>query len=215
MQEFDEICPKDRDVVSWTVMIGGYAQHGDANHALQLFSEMFKIDNCIVPNDFTISCVLMACARLAALRFGKQIHAYVLRRSRIDSDVLFVANCLIDMYSKSGDVDTAQVVFDNMSRRNTVSWTTLLTGYGMHGRGEDALRVFDEMRKVALVPDGITFLVVLYACSHSGMADHGIDLFYRMSKDFGVEPGAAHYACIVDLLGRAGRLGDASYETHY
>ncbi|WJX17078.1 Pentatricopeptide repeat-containing protein [Trifolium repens] len=206
---FDEICPKDRDVVTWTVMIGGYAQHGDANHALQLFSEMFKIDNCIVPNDFTISCVLMASARLAALRFGRQIHAYVLRRSRIDSDVLFVANCLIDMYSKSGDVDTAQVVFDNMSRRNTVSWTTLLTGYGMHGRGEDALRVFDEMRKVALVPDGITFLVVLYACSHSGMADHGINLFYRMSKDFGVEPGAEHYACMVDLLGRAGRLGDA------
>lgn len=174
---FDEICPKDRDVVTWTVMIGGYAQHGDANHALQLFSEMFKIDNCIVPNDFTISCVLMACARLAALKFGKQIHAYVLRRSRIDSDVLFVANCLIDMYSKSGDVDTAQVVFDSMSKRNAISWTSLLTGYGMHGRSEDAFRVFDEMRKEALVPDGITFLVVLYACSHSGMVDRGIDLF--------------------------------------
>ncbi|MCI76728.1 pentatricopeptide repeat-containing protein, partial [Trifolium medium] len=76
-----------------------------------------------------------------------------------------------------------------------------------HGRGEDALRVFDEMRKAALVPDGITFLVVLYACSHSGMADRGINLFYRMSKDFGIEPGAEHYACMVDLLGRAGRLG--------
>ncbi|CAK8538959.1 unnamed protein product [Lathyrus sativus] len=206
---FDEICPEDRDVVTWTVMIGGYAQHGDANHALQLFSEMFKINNCIVPNDFTISCVLMACARLAALRFGRQIHAYVLRRSRIDSDVLFVANCLIDMYSKSGDVDTARVVFDNMPKRNAVSWTSLLTGYGLHGRSEDALRVFDEMREVALVPDGITFLVLLYTCSHSGMTNCGIDLFYRMSKDFGVDPGAEHYACMVDLLGRAGRLAEA------
>ncbi|RHN78468.1 putative tetratricopeptide-like helical domain, DYW domain-containing protein [Medicago truncatula] len=193
---FDEICPKDRDVVTWTVMIGGYAQHGDANHALQLFSEMFKIDNCIVPNDFTISCVLMSCARLSALKFGKQIHAHVLRRSHSNSDVLFVANCLIDMYSKSGDVDTAQVVFDSMSKRNAVSWTSLLTGYGMHGRSEDAFRVFDEMRKEALVLDGITFLVVLYACSHSGM-------------DFGVDPGVEHYACMVDLLGRAGRLGEA------
>ncbi|KEH41004.1 pentatricopeptide (PPR) repeat protein [Medicago truncatula] len=207
---FDEICPKDRDVVTWTVMIGGYAQHGDANHALQLFSEMFKIDNCIVPNDFTISCVLMSCARLSALNFGKQIHAYVLRRSLIYSDVLFVANCLIDMYSKSGDVDTAQVVFDSMSKRNAVSWTSLLTGYGMHGRSEDAFRVFDEMRKEALVPDGITFLVVLYACSHSGMVDRGINLFYRMSKDFGVDPGVEHYACMVDLLGRAGRLCEAT-----
>ncbi|KAK7308348.1 hypothetical protein VNO77_41950 [Canavalia gladiata] len=205
---FDLVSPKDRDVVTWTVMIGGYAQHGDANHALQLFSEMFKMDNSIKPNDFTLSCVLMACARLAALRFGRQIHAYVLR-NRYDSAILFVANCLIDMYSKSGDVDTAQIVFDNMPERNAVSWTSLLTGYGMHGRGEDALRVFDEMRKVLLVPDGITFLVVLYACSHAGMVDDGINFFYRMSKDFGVDPGAEHYACMVDLLGRAGRLSEA------
>lgn len=206
---FDSISPKHRDVVTWTVMIGGYAQHGDANHALQLFSEMFKTDNCIIPNDFTLSCALMACARLAALRFGRQIHGYMLRRSRINSDVLFVANCLIDMYSKSGDIDTAQVVFDYMSNRNAVSWTSLLTGYGLHGRGDDALRVFNEMREVGLVPDGITFLVVLYACSHSGMTDRGINLFYRMSKDFGVDPGAEHYACMVDLLGRAGRLDEA------
>lgn len=205
---FDSISPKDRGVVTWTVMVGGYAQHGDANHALQLFSEMFKTGISVRPNDFTLSCALMACARLAALRFGRQIHAFVLR-NRHDSVILFVANCLIDMYSKSGDVDTAQIVFDNMPERNAVSWTTLITGYGMHGRGEDALQVFDQMRKVGLVPDSITFLVVLYACSHSGMVDHGINFFYRMSKDFGVTPGEEHYACMVDLLGRAGRIGEA------
>lgn len=207
---FDSVSPNERDVVTWTVMIGGYAQHGDdANHALQLFSEMFKADSSVIPNDFTLSCALVACARLAALRFGRQIHAYVLR-NRGGSRVLFVANCLIDMYSKCGDMDTAQAVFDSMKERNSVSWTSLITGYGMHGRGEDALRVFNEMREVALVvPDGITFRVVLYACSHSGMVDHGIDLFYRMSKHFGVDPGAEHYACMVDLLGRAGRLGEA------
>ncbi|TKY69038.1 Pentatricopeptide repeat-containing protein [Spatholobus suberectus] len=205
---FDSVSLKDRDVVTWTVMIGGYAQHGDANDALQLFSKMFKTDKSIKPNDYTLSCALVACARLAALRFGRQIHAYVLRNC-YDSVMLFVANCLIDMYSKSGDVDTAQIVFDNMPQRNAVSWTSLMTGYGMHGRGEDALRVFDEMRKVPLVPDGITFLVVLYACSHSGMVDHGINFFNRMSKDFGVDPGPEHYACMVDLWGRAGRLGEA------
>ncbi|KAF7827539.1 pentatricopeptide repeat-containing protein [Senna tora] len=205
---FDSISHEDRDVVTWTAMIGGYAQHGDANHALQLFSEMFEVDNSIKPNDYTLSCALVACARLAALRFGKQIHAYVLR-NRYDSVMLFVANCLIDMYSKSGDVDTARIVFDNMQARNSVSWTSLMTCYGMHGQGEEALLVFDEMRKVGLVADGITFLVVLYACSHSGMVDRGIDYFYRMSKDFGVSPKEEHYACMVDLLGRAGRLGEA------
>ncbi|KAK4285080.1 hypothetical protein QN277_001824 [Acacia crassicarpa] len=205
---FDFISPEDRDVVTWTVMIGGYAQHGDANQALQLFSEMFEVDNSIKPNDFTLSCALMACARLAALRFGREIHAYVLR-NHYDSVVLFVANCLIDMYSKSGDVDTARIVFDSMEERNSVSWTSLMTGYGMHGRGEDALLVFDAMRKAGQVVDGITFLVVLYACSHSGMVDHGINYFYRMTNDFGVVPGEEHYACMVDLLGRAGRLCEA------
>ncbi|XP_028801687.1 pentatricopeptide repeat-containing protein At5g16860-like [Neltuma alba] len=205
---FDSISPEDRDVVTWTVMIGGYAQHGDANQALQLFSEMFKVDKSIKPNDFTLSCALMACARLAALRFGRQIHAYVLR-NHYDSVVLFVANCLIDMYSKSGDVDAARIVFDSMEEKNSVSWTSLMTGYGMHGRGEDALLVFDEMRKKGQVVDGVTILVVLYACSHSGMVDHGINYFYRMTNDFGVVPGEEHYACMVDLLGRAGRLGEA------
>ncbi|KAJ7960699.1 Pentatricopeptide repeat-containing protein family [Quillaja saponaria] len=205
---FDSISPKDRNVVSWTVMIGGYAQTGDANDALQLFSQMFPSVKSIKPNDFTISCVLMACARLAALRFGRQIHAYVLR-NHYDSALPFVANCLIDMYSKSGDVDTAQIVFENMQQKNAVSWTSLMTGYGMHGRGEDSLRVFDQMRKMGLVPDGITFLVVLYACNHSGMVDRGINYFYSMSKDFGVVPGVEHYACMVDLLGRAGRLDEA------
>ncbi|XP_015572763.2 pentatricopeptide repeat-containing protein At5g16860 [Ricinus communis] len=206
---FNSIPPKDRNVVTWTAMIGGYAQHGEANDALELFSQMLKQYNrSVKPNAFTISCALMACARLAALRFGRQIHAFVLR-DQYDCDVLYVANCLIDMYSKSGDMDAARLVFDNMKHRNTVSWTSLMTGYGMHGHGEEAIKVFDEMRREGLVSDGITFLVVLYACSHSGMVDEGIKYFHDMCKEYGVIPGEEHYACMVDLLGRAGRLDEA------
>jgi pentatricopeptide repeat protein len=205
---FDSIEPKDKDVVSWTVMIGGYAQHGEANDALELFSWMFKQDGLVKPNCFTISCALIACARLAALRLGRQIHAYILR-NHFDSAFLYVANCLIDMYAKSGDIDVARFVFDNLKQKNFVSWTSLMTGYGMHGRGKEALEVFDEMRRVGLQPDGVTLLVVLYACSHSGMIDQGIKFFNSMSKEFGVIPGQEHYACMVDLLGRAGRLNEA------
>ncbi|OVA18529.1 Pentatricopeptide repeat [Macleaya cordata] len=203
---FESLTPRDRNVVTWTVMIGGYAQHGDANDAMKLFSEM--IQEYSIPNAFTISCVLMACARLAALRCGKQIHVYVIR-NRYESSMLFVANCLIDMYSKCGDVDAARNIFDKMKERNDVSWTSLMTGYGMHGRGEEALEVFDGMRKAGMVPDGITFIVVLYACSHSGMVDRGINYFNSMRKDFGVVPEVEHYACMVDVLGRAGRLNEA------
>ncbi|XP_030472922.1 pentatricopeptide repeat-containing protein At5g16860 [Syzygium oleosum] len=205
---FDLIAPEHRNVVTWTVMIGGYAQQGEANDALKLFSEMVNQASLIKPNAFTISCGLMACARLAALRFGTQIHAYILR-NQYDSVMVHVENCLIDMYTKSGDIDAGRVVFDHMQHRNTISWTSLMTGYGMHGRGDEALWVFNEMKKAGLVPDAVTFIVVLYACSHAGLIDQGIEYFENMGRDYGVVPGVEHYACMVDLLGRAGRLGEA------
>lgn len=205
---FESMGWKDRNVVTWTAMIGGYAQHGDPNDALQLFSKMVSdVAKRVVPNAFTISCALVACARLNALRMGRQIHAYALR-NRYESAMLFIANCLIDMYVKSGDVDVARAVFDNMNKRNTVSWTTLMMGYGMHGRGEEALQIFDGFRKEGLQIDGVTFLVLLYACSHSGLIEQGMNYFDRMYKEFQVMPGVEHYACIVDLLGRAGRLDE-------
>ncbi|KAL5998403.1 hypothetical protein ACLOJK_009343 [Asimina triloba] len=204
---FDSVVPEERNVVTWTVMIGGHAQHGDANGALRLFSQMMFHAKA-TPNAFTISSSLTACSRLAALRFGKQIHAYVLRH-RYEAAMLFVANCLIDMYAKCGDIDAAQTVFNRMSQRNAVSWTSLLTGYGIHGRGEEALQIFDGMRGVGFVPDDVTLLVVLYACSHAGMVEQGLNYFKNMEQDFGVVPGAEHYACTVDLLGRAGRLDEA------
>ncbi|KAK9096065.1 hypothetical protein Sjap_021562 [Stephania japonica] len=203
---FNLVLPEERDVVTWTVMIGGYSQHGDANESLKLFSRMLR--GACIPNPFTISCCLVACARLSALRSGKQIHAYVIR-NRFESAMLFVANCLIDMYSKCGDVDTARNVFNSMVQKNFISWTSLMTGYGMHGRGEEALQVFDRMQEAGFVPDGVTFVVVLYACSHSGMVDRGIKYFQSMQKEYGVIQGAEHYACMVDLLGRAGRLNEA------
>nr|XP_043630184.1 pentatricopeptide repeat-containing protein At5g16860 [Erigeron canadensis] len=206
---FDSVAPINRNVVTWTAMIGGYSQHGDANDALKLFSDMFKQNKPTMPNAFTISCALMACARLAALRPGKQIHAHVLRNRYAKSDVLFVENCLIDMYVKSGDVDVARVVFNNMKQTNAVSWTSLLTGYGMHGRGSEAIDLFDGMRKAGLPIDGVTFVVVLYACSHSGLVEKGLDYFDSMTREFGIVPGVEHYACMVDLLGRSGQLEKA------
>lgn len=207
---FDSIPLRDRSVATWTVMIGGYAQHGKANDALKLFSQMLlqKTNLEAAPNGFTISCALVACVHLASLRLGKQIHTYVLR-NRFESVMLFVSNCLIDMYSKAGDIGAAETVFDNMTHKNTVSWTSLLTGYGMHGRGEQALKTLNEMRRANLVLDGVTFVGILYACSHCGLVDEGIKYFDTMKSEFGVVPGPEHFACMVDLLGRASRLGQA------
>lgn len=205
---FDSIEVENRSVVTWTALIGGYAQHGEASDALKLFTEMVS-DGCgMMPNGFTISCALVACARVGALRLGREIHAYALR-NRYEEAMVFISNCLIDMYAKSGDVDAARAVFDNMIQKNAVSWTSMMTGYGMHGRGEEAVQVFEKMRSVGIPIDGVTFVVLLYSCSHSGIVERGIHYFDCMKKDFGVVPEAEHYACMVDLLGRAGRLNDA------
>lgn len=206
---FDSIPQRERNVVTWTVMIGGYAQYGDSNDALKLFSEMISKPYAVAPNAYTISCILMACAHLAALRMGKQIHAYVTRHHEYEPSVYFVANCLIDMYSKCGDVDTARNVFDSMPKRNEVSWTSMMSGYGMHGRGKEALDIFDTMQKAGFVPDDISFLVLLYACSHSGMVDQGLNYFDIMRRDYDVVASAEHYACVIDLLARCGRLDKA------
>lgn len=205
---FDSIEVKNRSVVTWTALIGGYAQHGEAGDALRLFTEMVNGGCRMMPNGFTISCALVACARVGALRIGREIHAYALR-NRYEEAMIFISNCLIDMYAKSGDVDAARAVFDNMTQKNAVSWTSVMTGYGMHGRGEEAIQVFEKMRSVGIPIDGVTFMVLLYSCSHSGIVEKGIHYFDCMKKDFRVVPGAEHYACMVDLLGRAGRLNDA------
>lgn len=205
---FDSIPSMNRNVVTWTVMIGGYAQLGNAIQALELLSKMVSGPYFVNPNAHTVSCALMACARLSSIHFGKQIHAHIARRS-YGSEALHAANCLLDMYVKCGDVEAAQNMFDSMPQKNYVTWTSIMTGYGMLGRGEEVLKLFDGMQKEGLKPDDVTFLVVLYACSHAGLVDVGLKYFESMSKNYGVVPRAAHYSCVVDLLGRAGQLDKA------
>ncbi|KAF3565429.1 hypothetical protein DY000_02018806 [Brassica cretica] len=194
-----------KDVVSWNVMVAGYAQRGLGYEALGVFRQM--LSSGVKPNEVTLISVLSGCASVGALMHGK-IHAYALRNQQ-NAVPLFVSNCLIDMYAKCGDIGKGRFVFDCMTERNEVTWTSLMTGYGMHGYGEEALGIFDEMWKMGFKLDGVTLLVVLYACSHSGMIDEGMEYFNRMETDFGVSPGPEHYACMVDLLGRAGRLDAA------
>ncbi|GAA0151611.1 hypothetical protein LIER_10298 [Lithospermum erythrorhizon] len=222
------------NVVAWSAVIAGYAQRGMGCQALDVFREMMH--SGAEPNVVTLVSVLSGCAAVAALRQGKETHCYSIKGIlNVDEhdpgEYMMVVNGLIDMYAnlclprrtkvcrqvhayvlrnhmyvKFGDIDAIRVVFDSMKERNIVSWTSVRTGYGMHGHGEEALQIFEGIRRTSYAIDGATFLVVLYACSHSGMVDLGISYFKNMSKDFGVIPGVEHYACMVDLLGRAGRL---------
>eukprot|EP01018_Ginkgo_biloba_P018714 Gb_21688 [translate_table: standard] len=202
-QQFDKM--SKRNVVSWSAMIAGYAQNGHANDALALFNNMQLQD--IKPNLVTLVSILPACADLAALQQGKLIHGYMLR-NEIHVDVV-VGTALIDMYAKCGSIDIARQVFDRMSERNVVSWSAMIAGYGIHGRGEDSLALFSQMQREGMNPNHITFVSVLSACSHAGLVDEGWRYFNCMIQDYRITPRVEHYACMVDLLGRSGLLDEA------
>eukprot|EP01018_Ginkgo_biloba_P026225 Gb_06173 [translate_table: standard] len=200
---FDKIYK--RNPVSWNAVIGGYAQNGCANEALKLFREMQLTE--VIPDMVTIASVLPACAQLAALQEGKEIHNYIVRHG-FESD-LFVGNSLIDMYAKCGCIDVARCVFDKMSQKNVVSWTAMIAGYGLHGHGVDALTLFEQMKEAGVKADHITFVALLSACSHAGLVAEGQQYFNSMSQDYHIEPSVEHYACMVDIFGRAGCLDEA------
>lgn len=204
-QVFDKI--SERNVVSWNSMISGYAQNGYPEEALQLFREM----QCerVEPNWITVTALLPACGYVGVVRQGKEIHAYVIK-SEIKADVL-LGNALIDMYAKCGSIEIACKVFDEMPTRDLVSWNTVIAGQGINGRGAEAVRYLYRMQEdeAGLKPDSITFISLLSACSHAGLVEEGWRYFKSMSRDYDIIPEVEHYACMVDLLGRAGRVEEA------
>ncbi|XP_022730970.1 pentatricopeptide repeat-containing protein At3g46790, chloroplastic-like [Durio zibethinus] len=197
-----------RNVVSWSAMIACYAKNGKAFEALELFRDMMVETHDSFPNSVTMVSVLQACAALAALEQGKLIHAYILRRG-LDS-VLPVINTLITMYSRCGKLELGQRIFYRMEKRDVVSWNSLISSYGVHGFGKKAMQIFQEMIDQGVSPSPVTFVSVLGACSHAGLVEEGKRLFESMRKEHGIYPSVEHYACMVDLLGRANRLEEAA-----
>ncbi|KAF7811198.1 pentatricopeptide repeat-containing protein [Senna tora] len=195
----------ERDLVSWNAIIAGYAQNGYICKALFLFNEMRK--DCLTPDSITIISLVQGCASLGALHFGKWIHSHVIRNS--PRPCILVDTALVDMYCKCGDLDTAQSCFNEMTSQDLVSWGAIIAGYGYHGKGETALRLYSEFLRRGMKPNHVIFLSVLSSCSHNGLIDQGLNIYQSMSEDFGIAPNLEHHACVVDLLSRAGRVEEA------
>ncbi|XP_058112334.1 putative pentatricopeptide repeat-containing protein At3g15930 [Magnolia sinica] len=200
---FDRM-PK-RDFISWTAMIDGYLRANRFKEALGIFREMQVAK--IRPDEFTMVSILTACAHLGALELGEWIRVYI-DKNMIKNDV-YVGNALIDMYAKCGNVESAVEVFQNMNQRDKFTWTAMIVGLAVNGHGEEALDMFYKMLRAGIDPDEVTYVGVLCACTHAGMVDEGRVLFSSMTKNHGIVPNVAHYGCMVDLLGRSGRLKEA------
>ncbi|CAL5215326.1 unnamed protein product [Lathyrus oleraceus] len=194
-----------RDCVSWAAIIAGYAQTGYYEEAMDMLVEMKRDGKSL--NRSTFCCALSTCADMASLVLGKQVHGQVVKTG-YDNGCL-VGNALLDMYCKCGSIGKAYDVFEGIQQKDIISWNTMLAGYARHGFGRQALLVFDSMKIAGFIPDEITMVGVLSACSHTGMTDRGTEYFYAMNKAYGIAPNSKHYNCMIDLLGRAGRLEEA------
>ncbi|KAK9117917.1 hypothetical protein Scep_016010 [Stephania cephalantha] len=194
------------NLISWNSLISACLFNGLTIEGLQLFSKM--LISGFAPNEYTLSTVLSICAAIPALGSGKEVHGYILRIG-FDSEVS-LCNALITTYAKCGNLKYSSKVFDGMTRRDVVTWNSMIAAYSQHGEGKRAISCFKKMQELGVLkPDEATFTTVLSACSHAGLVDQGLEIFSSMVEDYGMEPRMDQYCCIIDLLGRAGRLTEA------
>lgn len=197
---------KEGNLFTWTALISGLVQSGYWVDVFNLFNEMRR-EGIDIVDPFILSSIIGASANFAALKLGKQIHCLVLALGYESS--LFVSNALVDMYAKCSDVNAAKSTFDSIRQKDVVSWTSIIVGMAQHGRAEEALLLYDEMVSTGLKPNEVTFLGLIYACSHVGLVNKGRSLFKSMVEEYGLSPSLQHYTCLLDLFSRSGHLDDA------
>ncbi|KAJ4724468.1 Pentatricopeptide repeat [Melia azedarach] len=193
-----------RDVVIWNSIIAACVQNGQVVYALDLLRDMILAN--VKPDTVTIISVLPACSKLAALRQGKEIHQFIIRHGLATGS--FIWNALIDMYGRCGSIQKSRKVFDLVPHKDLVSWNVMISVYGMHGFGMDAVNLFRRLRAFGLKPNHVTFTNLLSACSHSGLIDEGWQYFEMMKKEYIMEPAIEQYCCMVDLMARAGQFDE-------
>ncbi|XP_076917909.1 pentatricopeptide repeat-containing protein At4g19191, mitochondrial-like [Bidens hawaiensis] len=202
-QVFDNMTNKT--CVSWTVMIGGYAEKGDLDEALTLFDSM-EADGA-KPDLVTILNLIGGCGETGALETGKWVEKYATLNGF--SNNLMLSNALIDMYAKCGNLKEAREIFYKMRERTVVSWTSVVSGCALNGEFEESLTHFYSMLELGIKPNHITFLAALQACNHGGFIEKGWEIYDMMTKVYKIDPGLDHYSCMADILARGGKINEA------
>ncbi|XP_027339065.1 pentatricopeptide repeat-containing protein At1g43980, mitochondrial [Abrus precatorius] len=186
-------------------MISCYARHDLGEDALQLF--VLTLRKNIRPTEYMVSCLPSSVSIFLPVEMGNQIHSLVPKLG-FELDAV-VANSLVDMYAKFGFIDDALNIFNSMKVKDLVSWNTIMMGLTYNGKVSVTMDLFRELIREGIEPDRITLTAVLLACSYGSLVDEGIEIFSSMEMEFGVKPGEEHYACIVEMLSKAGKLKEA------
>ncbi|MED6174745.1 hypothetical protein PIB30_071954 [Stylosanthes scabra] len=193
----------EKDVVSWAVLFSGYAEIGMAHKSMGIFRNM--LSSGTRPDAIALVKILAASSDLGILQQAVCLHGF-LTKLGFDNNI-FVGASLIELYAKCSSIDNANKVFKRVTRKDVVVWSSIIAAYGFHGQGEVALKLFNEMVENSNAkPNNVTFLSILFACSHAGLIKEGIKIFETMVNEYGLKPNSEHYAVVVDLLGRVGEL---------
>ncbi|KAG7984411.1 hypothetical protein I3843_04G160100 [Carya illinoinensis] len=195
----------ERNVISWSAIMAAYSRASDFKEVLSLFKKMQETG--IKPNESVLVSVVTACAHLGAVTQGLWIHSYAKQHNLESNPIL--ATALVDMYSKCGCVESALLVFNSIPKKDAGAWNAMISGVAMNGDAMKSLDLFSEMTTTGTQPTDTTFVAVLTACTHAKMVDQGLKLFEQMDTIYGLVPKLEHYACVVDLLARAGMLEEA------
>ncbi|KAK4477499.1 hypothetical protein RD792_016725 [Penstemon davidsonii] len=193
-----------KDAVLWTNMIAGNVRLGESEVAMKFFRGMFQEGYNL--DSFALSSAVSACADLVTLRQGEMVHCLAVKTGN-DSETC-VHGSLVDMYAKNGELKAATYIFSCLHNHDLKCWNSMLTGYGHHGKAEEAFKIYDEMLKDGLTPDHVTFLSLLAVCSHCGLVNKS-RFFWNYMKENGLKPGPKHYSSMISLLSRAGLWEEA------
>ncbi|XP_073013500.1 putative pentatricopeptide repeat-containing protein At2g01510 [Typha latifolia] len=194
----------DKNTVSWTAIISGYIQNGHCEEALRLLGEMRRAG--LSPDRATFSSILRASSSLAMIGLGRQLHSVLIRSGHMSN--VFSGSALLDMYAKCGCMHETVQTFEEMPDRNIVSWNAMISAYAQNGQGMKAIVLFEDMLQCGIEPNSVTFLSILSGCSHSGLSEEGLHYFDLMTRRCNLTPRKEHYACVIDMLGRVGRLDE-------
>lgn len=194
----------ETDLTTWNLMVRVYAENNCPGHALSLFRRLQT--EGMKPDTGTIMSLLPVCNEMASFHLLKECHGYSIRSCFEDG---YLEGALLDAYAKCGVLGCAYKLFQSSSQKDLVMFTSMISGYAMHGKGEEALKVFNNMLESGVKPDHVVMTAILSACSHTGLVNQGLNIFHSMEEVHHMQPTMEHYACVVDLLSRGGRVNDA------
>ncbi|MCL7040235.1 hypothetical protein MKW94_015669 [Papaver nudicaule] len=199
---------EEKDTLSWNIMISGFAECGRGIEALEFFLQLCRLQGPgTYPNSSTFTLAITICGTYSMLKTGVQIHACVLKRGLTESNS-YTGNSLINMYMKCGSIEESERLFYDMPRRDVISWNSLILCLGQNGHSKKAIEMGEKALSLGIYNHN-TFIALLTSCSHGGLVDEGIEYFGAMSKSSGIEPFLDHYVCVIDMLGRAGKVVEA------